>query len=837
MRVTVTLQTPARALDVLVDCDESGPAAELERRLRALAGAPDAPMVVPRGGPTTLDGGIPTGRGTVADLGLLDGSRIGFLGADVSPPRLGRGLQLHVVSGPDSGAVLPLPAGTHEIGRSGALSWADHSLSRRHCRVGVTSVAVTVTDLGSSNGTAIDGRACPPQVPVSWRQGESLEVGDSLCELRVGAAAAALTEPAAPGWLRLQRPPRVRGAAHPLVIDLPPAPRGRGWRGGRAGPSDLGDDVRRLLREAVLQEQKEARGLLPDPASTVATVLQHGRRLWERRPEDDDFLVLRVGTGPRPAGMELRGGTPADRPWLRDVPVAVSLRGTPVLGVAGPGAVGDAVLRWLLLQLCAAHAPGDLGLTVLSTRADEAWSWLRWLPHLRPAGPASGAARVGGDPSGHQARLGDLLATVRRRRAGERGAAHVVVVHGHRALADAPGGSAALTELLRDGPSVGVHAVCVDEREADLPERCSATLLVDAAQPSYAALARSGQERLPRVRLEGVAPALVDRAARRLSPVLDPVTGPLLPERVRLRDLLPADALGEAALARAWDEHDRGDAAGAVPVGVGGDGPVDLDPLAPGAHTVVAGLPGTGRTAALLTMAGAATLSRSPDALAVVLVDGGAAAPGRAPLAGLAALAGLPHARPADVAAGEGPVRAAEAALRTAREVLVVVDDLDLLESASPGTAEALAWLAGRDPRLHLLAATGRPRAVPAAVRSVVTRRVALRLDEEGSLDLLGTTAAAALPAAVPGRALVAGAGAGEARDEVAVQLAWVGGQPPGAAAVTAVVHVQPLDWWGLGRPVPDPPRTDATPVRTDLDDLVDAVDAAARFVGGREPG
>ncbi|MBJ7531036.1 MAG: FHA domain-containing protein, partial [Nocardioides sp.] len=194
MRVTVTLQTPARALDVLVDCDESGPAAELERRLRALAGAPDAPMVVPRGGPTTLDGGIPTGRGTVADLGLLDGSRIGFLGADVSPPRLGRGLQLHVVSGPDSGAVLPLPAGTHEIGRSGALSWADHSLSRRHCRV-VTSVAVTVTDLGSSNGTAIDGRACPPQVPVSWRQGESLEVGDSLCELRVGAAAAALTEP------------------------------------------------------------------------------------------------------------------------------------------------------------------------------------------------------------------------------------------------------------------------------------------------------------------------------------------------------------------------------------------------------------------------------------------------------------------------------------------------------------------------------------------------------------------------------------------------------------------------------------------------------------------
>ncbi len=453
MRVTVTLQTPARALDVLVDCDESGPAAELERRLRALAGAPDAPMVVPRGGPTTLDGGIPTGRGTVADLGLLDGSRIGFLGADVSPPRLGRGLQLHVVSGPDSGAVLPLPAGTHEIGRSGALSWADHSLSRRHCRVGVTSVAVTVTDLGSSNGTAIDGRACPPQVPVSWRQGESLEVGDSLCELRVGAAAAALTEPAAPGWLRLQRPPRVRGAAHPLAIDLPPAPRGRGWRGGRAGPSDLGDDVRRLLREAVLQEQKEARGLLPDPASTVATVLQHGRRLWERRPEDDDFLVLRVGTGPRPAGMELRGGTPADRPWLRDVPVAVSLRGTPVLGVAGPGAVGDAVLRWLLLQLCAAHAPGDLGLTVLSSRADEAWSWLRWLPHLRPAGPAGGAARVGVDPSGHQARLGDLLATVRRRRAGERGAAHVVVVHGHRALADAPGGSAALTELLRDGPS------------------------------------------------------------------------------------------------------------------------------------------------------------------------------------------------------------------------------------------------------------------------------------------------------------------------------------------------------------------------------------------------
>ena len=51
-------------------------------------------------------------------------------------------------------------------------------LSKRHARFSGSNGSVFVEDLNSSNGTSINGRACPPFQPMQIRPGDMVEVGD-----------------------------------------------------------------------------------------------------------------------------------------------------------------------------------------------------------------------------------------------------------------------------------------------------------------------------------------------------------------------------------------------------------------------------------------------------------------------------------------------------------------------------------------------------------------------------------------------------------------------------------------------------------------------------------
>ena len=51
------------------------------------------------------------------------------------------------------------------------------SLSRRHFRLGRSAEGVTLEDLGSLNGTRLDGLALEPFVPVALADGQSITAG------------------------------------------------------------------------------------------------------------------------------------------------------------------------------------------------------------------------------------------------------------------------------------------------------------------------------------------------------------------------------------------------------------------------------------------------------------------------------------------------------------------------------------------------------------------------------------------------------------------------------------------------------------------------------------
>ena len=85
---------------------------------------------------------------------LVDGAGAPAAGRPGAAP-----LVLAVHSGPGAGLVFPLRRGRFRIGRSGTeIVIPDAELSREHARLDVTDSAVTLVDLGSANGTTVDGR-------------------------------------------------------------------------------------------------------------------------------------------------------------------------------------------------------------------------------------------------------------------------------------------------------------------------------------------------------------------------------------------------------------------------------------------------------------------------------------------------------------------------------------------------------------------------------------------------------------------------------------------------------------------------------------------------------
>src|SRR5262245_20668544 len=98
--------------------------------------------------------------------GLRHGDRIA-LGAGSGFPAGEAGaaqLELVVVGGPASGRRFPLFDGDYVLGRNGDADIAldDPALSGQHLRLGVTGSEVEAQDLGSRNGTALEGSGLEP---------------------------------------------------------------------------------------------------------------------------------------------------------------------------------------------------------------------------------------------------------------------------------------------------------------------------------------------------------------------------------------------------------------------------------------------------------------------------------------------------------------------------------------------------------------------------------------------------------------------------------------------------------------------------------------------------
>jgi pSer/pThr/pTyr-binding forkhead associated (FHA) protein len=87
---------------------------------------------------------------------------------------------------------IPVFEGATTLGRRSGNDWViagDPFVSGRHARLDAAGLSVTITDLGSTNGTTVNGERLPPDVPLPLESGDEVALGKGRYVLEHAAPA------------------------------------------------------------------------------------------------------------------------------------------------------------------------------------------------------------------------------------------------------------------------------------------------------------------------------------------------------------------------------------------------------------------------------------------------------------------------------------------------------------------------------------------------------------------------------------------------------------------------------------------------------------------------
>ncbi|MGH3773573.1 MAG: hypothetical protein ACRDRW_19635, partial [Pseudonocardiaceae bacterium] len=390
MRLTFTVVDPLvqRRADVVLDTEPEATASRVSAALARLLRPSSRTATLYVEG-TAVDPQLP-----VSASPLRDGTLVSLDDpAGCPPPEPAGVVEIRVVSGPDAGGVFRLDPGVARIGGDpGATAGAeDSSLPPTAVTVEVAADGSVAVTPGTDLPTWLAGERLAG--PAPWPLGGQLAVGWTVLELTAPTPPDAAVQPSEDGaGLDYNRPPRLRppprvtrfrvpppptqGERRPLPVLMALAPLvmavamvflnqpphwnylgfallspvmviGSYVTDRRSGRKSYGQRRTEYVRrrtaleaeaKAALHAEEVARRVeCPDPAVTLLTAVGPRSRLWERRREDPDYLLVRLGTGDLPSQVVLDDPTREEHrravSWTAlDVPVTVGLRESGVLG-------------------------------------------------------------------------------------------------------------------------------------------------------------------------------------------------------------------------------------------------------------------------------------------------------------------------------------------------------------------------------------------------------------------------------------------------------------------------------------------------------------------------
>lgn len=665
----------------------------------------------------TLPAGV-----TLLESGVRSGMRVDLVASDALAHNVVGSAPvavLRVVDGPDSGAEFPLPEGDSSVGRSASrdIRLSDPMVSGDHARVRITD-KVEIIDNRSANGVLVGGVLVNR---VQLRRGDQATLGASVVEidlLRTLTDTSSVstdipfnrsplviprpveTKLEMPVVPQEQRPARfpllamavplvmgvvmfvlTRNAMSIVFVALSPLLMIGNWvnerirmkrdtkiaaTNFRAGMAVTEED----LDAHHIRDRHSLEVMYPSTADCLRAAFHLNPVLWSRRPENPEFLQVRVATGtipsytkvdlPRPNGIpgfveEARSVAGASQ-WLSHAPVAVDLRSVGGVGVCGPRPEVDDIARALVTQVAVLHSPAELVMVCLTSTGGRArWAWLDWMPHTAsPHSPLRGESLSSDAGTGRLllARLEELVEARldQAPRQSPRGPIEkderpeIPLLPAVLVIADDPSvDRARLVRIAERGPDVGVFVLWAALAVSDVPAACRAYVEVAQGRASTVGLVRHGVE-LSAVNTESVDVAAADALARAMAPLVDagaPVSDESdLPRSMSVVSLLGKDMCDDPdAVVAHWRENRSlvnrkgpvvpldGPSTLRALVGHSGSEEFSLDLRTHGPHALVGGTTGAGKSEFLQSWVLGMASAYSPDRVTFLFVDykGGAA--------------------------------------------------------------------------------------------------------------------------------------------------------------------------------------------------------------------
>ncbi|HLI70302.1 MAG TPA: type VII secretion protein EccCa [Ktedonobacteraceae bacterium] len=437
----------------------------------------------------------------------------------------------------------------------------------------------------------------------------------------------------------------------------------------------------------IARQQRQVDARLYPNYNELLNCVERREYLWERRPEDQDFLSVRVGLGPCPLCTPLHlklsddsfmveylpdslakaQALVAEYSHLADLAAVVSLRDFSVLSICGNLTRARALARALLSQLVAFQSPEDVRcLVVFKEPYMKDWAWVRWLPHARCL------RHLKADKSSVSEYLCMLAPTVEDVRALLQQQILPELEHRHRLSEDEEGkqrqteameiclphlvlfldsfsptdtiGQLPEIDILLDEDALfGVTVICLVEDMSQEPAQVQARIQISETGGLSFEETRYSGRRLEGLQADAIDPARAERLARSMAPLRleEAGTSPDLSQDIRLLDLLQIATPRDFDVTRAWMPRTRADFL-RVPFGLCADGRLlylDLKESADGGmgpHGLIVGATGSGKSELLRTLVISLAATHAPQTLSFVLIDfkGGAS---------FADFAALPH--------------------------------------------------------------------------------------------------------------------------------------------------------------------------------------------------
>ena len=159
------------------------------------------------------------------------------------------------------------------------------------------------------------------------------------------------------------------------------------------------ENLKKQIKEEIRREQNELNNLNPE-LRLILGYTDDGKRLWERRVSDNDFLDIRVGHGQRPMEaqlkyqkrkLEMEEDALLDKMYeiaeasyvLSNAPIMLPLVEDYVCGVIGDRNASLALIHRMIMEIVLLHSCDEVRIVLIADEKDlKQFEYVRFLPHV-----------------------------------------------------------------------------------------------------------------------------------------------------------------------------------------------------------------------------------------------------------------------------------------------------------------------------------------------------------------------------------------------------------------------------------------------------------------------